>query len=855
MTRQKAVGIPTAFTYHYPGVKFLVRFLEKAGVRVVKSGATTPEILQAGTTYSSSDYCVPLRVYVGHVHTLATKHPELDFIVTPILVRENDSSATCSKYRDVGGASIRSLTGVGGYLEARRSGAASAAAGQLRLPPILEPVIDTLDELPLRNLCYRLYADIHGLSWKDRYADFFLPGRAGSPRRQRVEAAFREAHREVLQAVPADPEARMAADPHRVRLALVGRDYLLDDPAVTSDLVRYFRRQKALLLTARDVPFERLAEGYRRTEGFYDTHKLFKAFIDHVVDRVDGFVLAGSFGCHPDAFLLDHLAEYIREKGAPAWVFKYDEQAGSAGFQTRYETVRGFLEKRRDERVAGRTYGEGDAPAPPAPAAPPNKKTGDPLLVWPHMGPILDLVVEEVMHQAGLSAYLHRPRPLSEETIQLGNYRFTESCSPYACSTGSLIETVREATGELAREAERAGRPVEPRRILMLQARGVGPCTFGWYALMQAAELPKIFREEAERYGHSIEMATMGLDGIVEFVRELARLGNPRRLRGFLAYAAAMEVGLDRLPFPKRSAITLNLLRSIRSLTRTAWAKLYAGEALRARSLIVRAHERSRGDTTLAFGRGIEILRQAHTPGEIKKARAAALALLEAVPRDHEIKPRVVAVGEIYVLLTSFANRGTVENLLGKEGIEVEEGLHLSDFLKDSLLEMRRRAYLKNPLVRLTVDFLLRHNVDVAVTRPRVRGPEARPFAWREMGGEGIKSVAKARRHVEGGADGIVHVYPFKCMPEGLAKDALAELSSFYGVRYLPLSFDKETDIERLKTEVGTFAAILRLETAQKGREGPEAHRRAGEAEQVRRRRLGADLVAEALRLNGGRHL
>jgi hypothetical protein len=71
-------------------------------------------------------------------------------------------------------------------------------------------------------------------------------------------------------------------------------------------------------------------------------------------------------------------------------------------------------------------------------------------------------------------------------------------------------------------------------------------------------------------------------------------------------------------------------------------------------------------------------------------------------------------------------------------------------------------------------------------------------------------------------------------MPEMMAKTALAEMARFYGVLYLPLDFDKETDIQRLRTEVATFAAMLRMRLEQRGP--------CGNAERRRRQALGRAL-------------
>ena len=128
------VGIVLAFTGHYEAVRILKRFLELMGLDVVSSELTTPKIIEAGTTLSGSDLCLPLRVYVGHVYRLLQEHPDLDYIVAPNVHSPDARSSTCAKYRDPGGVAIRSLGGTLSYLKQHVPGkwtgrAASAMRG------------------------------------------------------------------------------------------------------------------------------------------------------------------------------------------------------------------------------------------------------------------------------------------------------------------------------------------------------------------------------------------------------------------------------------------------------------------------------------------------------------------------------------------------------------------------------------------------------------------------------------------------------------------------------------------------------------------------------------------------------
>lgn len=824
------VGIVLAFTGHYPAVQIVERFLKLMGLDVVSSQSTTPKIMEAATTLASSDLCLPLRVYVGHVYHLLQEHPDLDFVVAPNVHSPDAKSSTCAKYRDLGGVAIRSLGNTVSYLqqhapgpwvdELHRLAGSGASPRSGCLPRFLMPDIHTVDRIEIRNVCYDIYADIRG--WRPlSKVRLWLP-RHRTNIISAMEMAANRAYDEVLTR-SCGGAAVSLEDATRPRLAVVGRPYLIFDPLLTCDLKRWFEQRGVAVITARDVPPHLLQTD--KVDGFYDSHREGQAFIDWVHQRVDGVVCVGCFGCHPDAFQVDFLADYARRLGAACWSFRFDETVSQAGFHTRFETILTFLERRRDARLQGRgapvvlPLKKVEAGARSPSRFLPQSSSPRPVILWPYMGEILNAVIEELAFQLGLGAYVRPPAPLSERSMFLGDERYTESCSPYAYCTGSLKDSLLKITEELEARATQ-GEEVEPHRIVLIMLHGEGPCTFGWYALVQKKEIPMEFSARLAAHGHTVEMATAGMDGAADFLRQLGECSVSPHLHCLLEFAEGRR-GIGQYG---------RLLRMWHELMGPVWAKLDALERLRAHSLILRAHELQVGSVAAAYREAVEGMRQAHTLRDIACAEKQGKALLDAVPRDHELKPRVVIVGEIYVALTSFANRGAAETLLAREGIEVVEGIGLAQFTRHSLRNILRRCLRHMGGLRQVVDYLHLHNVDLL--SERIRDPQACPFLVHEVGGDGVPTVGAARRHVEEGCQGIVHIYPFKCMPEGIAKDAVKEIATLYGARYLALSFDRETDIERLRTEVSTYAALLRAELASESAVG-------GAKELDRRRKIG----------------
>ncbi|GBF10615.1 acyl-CoA dehydratase activase-related protein [Tepidibacillus sp. HK-1] len=833
------VGISTAFTGKYVAVKLLIRFLELMDIPMIKSTVTKPNMIEAASAIASADYCLPLRVYIGHIYQLIHEHPEIDVLLTPIIKGEHDDSSTCAKYRDLDGVVIRSLSSITGYrlkqsnyrhqehlnLLMNEEIVERLAEKGDHFPRVIAPEIDSLDENHLRQVCAHVYGDL--FQWKKAKKLAFLMKRDWSDSRndefKEIDQVFKKAYQDVIEK-QSDRYLKLLKDPTKVRLALVGRNYLVEDSALSADVKIYFTKKGVSVITMQDLPFWELQPYYQNVNGFYDTHRLGQAFIDKMIDHVDGFILVGSFGCHPDAFQVEYFAKYISDQGKACWTFKFDEQTGGVGFHTRYETILGFLQQKRDERIQ-KLEGIQDMISHISVASKPvtlkNEehlpKEKKPLFIWPYMGDGIGLILKDIWHQLGLSDFLYPPKPVNEETIIKGNVHYTETCSPFALSMGSIRQTLDRVVNDLEEQANIKGGQVEPRRIIILMARGKGPCTFGWYAIAGEPALLKEYQPILQKYGHTLEMFTLDNEGrnLLAFLQQVSTLATHDRL-AHLVKSLEQFLHKQELNVIQAMKVQTQLLKMLKNLVWPGWEKLLAYEDLQNKALIVRAHETKRGTTTQILRKWIRRLDEVHTIPEILQVKEKALKELEQIEQDQEIKPKVVVVGEIYVSLTSFANRGTVDNLLGMLGIEAVEGMRLSHFIRGAFKGLKAHFIQKHPLLKPILQGL----TEKGLYSPNrwVREPMAKPFLEHEVGGDGQPTVAHARHHIEhDGVDGIVHLYPFKCMPEGMAKDALAEMCQIYGIKSIHLSFDKEIEIERLKTEINTFASLLHQEIAMRG--------------------------------------
>jgi|UniRef100_A0A7C3Z1Z0 predicted nucleotide-binding protein (sugar kinase/HSP70/actin superfamily) len=171
---------------------------------------------------------------------------------------------------------------------------------------------------------------------------------------------------------------------------------------------------------------------------------------------------------------------------------------------------------------------------------------------------------------------------------------------------------------------------------------------------------------------------------------------------------------------------------------------------------------------------------RAETFSDIQRVRKEIRKILFVPHHRHLLK--VGLVGEIYFMIEPFANQ-EIEKELAKMGVWV--------IAKRSLY-----THLKH-LLKLDWEFVKFYLL-------------ARRYLKDSPGGEAIRTLGEALDFVRKGVDGIIHIFPFTCMPENIALEALKEVSKNYNLPILSLSFDEHTSKTGLLTRLEAFVELLK---------------------------------------------
>ncbi len=177
---------------------------------------------------------------------------------------------------------------------------------------------------------------------------------------------------------------------------------------------------------------------------------------------------------------------------------------------------------------------------------------------------------------------------------------------------------------------------------------------------------------------------------------------------------------------------------------------------------------------------GIKLIESAKSLSAIRRA----MLIIKRYDPTNSRKPEITIglVGEIFFMIEPFANQ-EIEKELGRLGA----------------LVLSRRSLYRHLRHLLKIDWEFYWSAILA-----------HHYLKDSPGGEAIKTVGEAVRFARAGVSGIVHIYPFTCMPENIALAALEKIGEDYDIPILSLSFDEHTAKTGLLTRLEAFVDLIK---------------------------------------------
>ncbi len=233
-------------------------------------------------------------------------------------------------------------------------------------------------------------------------------------------------------------------------------------------------------------------------------------------------------------------------------------------------------------------------------------------------------------------------------------------------------------------------------------------------------------------------------------------------------------------------SVGLNTWQTLRALHIT-WRKNRLTDLVDKLRYHYRAVEESRGTTDLLSKKAFRRIVDANGMREIKKLGKELPALFkQEIEIRHDFTPlKVAIVGEIYVVLEPALNVDVFRRL-NELGVITETPVTLRRFV-----DVGRKL---NPFRKM--DF---QHADKVI----------KPYLAHRVGGEAQESLGDTILYKRKGWDGMVHLYPFTCMPEIISRSILPQISREYDMPVLSFVVDEQTGEAGFQTRLEAFIDLL----------------------------------------------
>jgi predicted nucleotide-binding protein (sugar kinase/HSP70/actin superfamily) len=316
------VGIPRALSYYeyFPAWK---AFFEALGAETVVSPPTNKAVFTAGNSRAVAETCLPVKLFFGHVISLADK---CDYMFIPAMRSLGRKAYYCSKF-----------IGLPDMTRALVS----------ECPSILDPEID------LNKGRRSLYRAIYNL------------GRHFSSDKSKIKKAVEQAEKAHLAyrkgmsdkgITPIQALGEMHRDEDKsylspnLSVAVIGHQYVIYDDYINHRLISRLQAMGVRVFTPEMAEPEALDNAMTRLGGA--PHWSFEADIIgagayYLEAKVDGIISVAVFGCGPDSMMLDMVRHRASELKIPFLQLSLDEHTSEGGLVTRLEAFLDMVRRKR----------------------------------------------------------------------------------------------------------------------------------------------------------------------------------------------------------------------------------------------------------------------------------------------------------------------------------------------------------------------------------------------------------------------------------------------------------------------------------------------------------------------------
>lgn len=578
------IGIPRALNNH-ENYQFWQTLLAECGFDTILSSISTVPLYERGLhTVMSDNICFPAKLVHGHILDLIRR--KADRIFMPYVVREH------SEDRKAHGSFNCPI--VSGYSQVISSAMETEEKYGV---PLDAPVITFSDEKLLKRGCYKY---LHGLGVpKDVFAEAF-------PKALNAQRAF--AHELCDKAQSILEKARKDG---RMVLMIAGRPYH-SDPLVQHKISDIAAGFGADIITEDIVRFsdDDALSGINGVLQWTYVTRILKAarYVARSRDNIH-YVQLTSFGCGPDAFIIDEVSDILKQEGKNLTLLKIDDVNNAGSLKLR---LRSLIESLKFK--AANTENPATKRKFPKHTAIFKDEDRHRTIIFPFVSQFMSPVIEGMLQCGGYKAEMLPPGDAS--TIEYGlKYSNNEICYPATLCVGDIVKALE------------SGR-YDRNKIAVGISQTGGQC--------RATNYLGLIKKAMANAGYS-DVPVVG-------------------------------IGVGTSPINEQPGMKFSIARIAKAflagfLFSDAMSQMYYSTA-------VREHAKGMADKLKDsyMSAVVPLIRQNRIRDIFALLEQAAIDF-EAVPVSHDPVPAIGIVGEIYVKYNSFSHKNIVNWLLS-QGIE-----------------------------------------------------------------------------------------------------------------------------------------------------------------------------------------
>ncbi len=404
------IGIPRILGM-YEDFPFWSTLLTECGFHVVLSEESSQEIYEKGLgSIMADNICFPAKLAHGHIMDLREKG--VDRILYPLTIHEIKEEADA--------ANSYNCPIVGSYAEVLKG-----AMGEREEQPIPfdAPTISFRDERLLKKACFRYLKSLNVS--RRRFENAFVRALAAQGR---FRASLENRGRMVLD------EARRQG---RTVIVLAGRPYHADP------LIEHHTSEILADLGADVLPCDAVSSLCEKSVRELHTipqwtfpNRILKAaqwVADQSAQNIQ-YVMLNSFGCGPDAFVMDEIRDILAAAGKPFTVIKIDEISSTGSARLRLRSLMETLAVQPSRRAAPSRH---RAKAPPYL---PEDRTKQ--IIAPYFADCYSPFFSPLFRLLGYNLIILPPS--DKESVEYGlQYANNEICYPATVVIGDFIKAFK----------------------------------------------------------------------------------------------------------------------------------------------------------------------------------------------------------------------------------------------------------------------------------------------------------------------------------------------------------------------------------------------------------------------------